>query len=103
MTIKLTDGLYTVETVVLAQNNGGLKALYQLSSAIKMKEKEIPLEWLKRYDKNLLLSSKILIILTNKLLKHLMIKYMFISIIRVMILLIEKVWLKSARYLNRRR
>lgn len=26
---------------------------------------------------------------------------MFISIIRVMILLIEKVWLKSARYLNR--
>ena len=39
MTIKLTDGLYTVETVVLAQNNGGLKALYQLSSAIKMKEK----------------------------------------------------------------
>ena len=52
MTIKLTDGLYTVETVVLAQNNGGLKALYQLSSAIKMKEKEeVPLEWLKRYDK----------------------------------------------------
>ena len=49
MTIKLTDGLYTVETVVLAQNNGGLKALYQLSSAIKMKE--VPLEWLKRYDK----------------------------------------------------
>ena len=41
MTITLTDGLYTVETVVLAQNNEGLKALYQLSSAIKMKEKEL--------------------------------------------------------------
>ena len=57
MTIKLTDGLYTVETVVLAQNNGGLKALYQLS-AIKMKEKEVPLEWLKRYDKNLIIIFK---------------------------------------------
>ena len=40
MTLILTDGLYKVETVVLAQNNEGLKALYQLSSAIKMKEKE---------------------------------------------------------------
>ena len=35
MTLILTDGLYKVETVVLAQNNEGLKALYQLSSAIK--------------------------------------------------------------------
>ena len=34
MTIYLTDGLYTIETVVLAKNNQGLKSLYQLSSAI---------------------------------------------------------------------
>lgn len=59
MTLILTDGLYKVETVVLAQNNEGLKALYQLSSAIKMKEKEeVPLEWLKRYDDNLIIIFK---------------------------------------------
>ena len=35
------------------------KALYQLSSAIKMKEKEeVPLEWLKRYDDNLIIILK---------------------------------------------
>ncbi|MEJ7422683.1 hypothetical protein, partial [Staphylococcus haemolyticus] len=52
-------GLYKVETVVLAQNNEGLKALYQLSSAIKMKEKEeVPVEWLQRYDDNLIIIFK---------------------------------------------
>lgn len=40
MTVYLTDGLYQLETVLLAQNNEGLKDLYQLSSAIKMKEKK---------------------------------------------------------------
>ena len=35
MTIYVTNGLNTVETVVLAKNNDGLKDLYQLSSEIK--------------------------------------------------------------------
>lgn len=59
MTVYLTDGLYQLETVLLAQNNDGLKDLYQLSSAIKMKEKEdIPIEWLKRYANHLVIIFK---------------------------------------------
>lgn len=59
MTVYLTDGLYQLETVLLAQNNEGLKDLYQLSSAIKMKEKEdISIEWLKRYVNHLVIIFK---------------------------------------------
>ncbi|UGB07202.1 DNA polymerase III subunit alpha [Staphylococcus sp. HL28] len=59
MTVYLTDGLYQLETVLLAQNNEGLKDLYQLSSAIKMKEKEdISIEWLKRYANHLVIIFK---------------------------------------------
>ncbi|MBC3086364.1 DNA polymerase III subunit alpha [Staphylococcus capitis] len=103
MTITLTDGLYTVETVVLAQNNEGLKALYQLSSAIKMKEKEeVPLEWLKRYDKNLIIIFKdidnthkqIIEAFDDKI--HVYINHTSNDIVNR-----KKVWLKSARYLNR--
>lgn len=53
MTIYVTDGLSEVETIVLAQNNQGLKDLFKLSSAIKMKEKtETPVEWLKKYSQH---------------------------------------------------
>ena len=53
MTVNVTDGLYTIETVVLAINNDGLRSLFQLSSAIKMKQKEvISVEWLKKYSTN---------------------------------------------------
>ena len=51
MTVNVTDGLYTIETVVLAINNDGLRSLFQLSS-IKMKQKEvISVEWLKVFNK----------------------------------------------------
>ena len=103
MTLILTDGLYKVETVVLAQNNEGLKALYQLSSAIKMKEKEeVPLEWLKRYDDNLI------IIFKDVESTHLQILEAFNDHTHVYmnhtsddIIDRKKVWLQSARYLNR--
>lgn len=36
MTIQLSDGLNTIETVLLACNNDGLTALYKLSSAINL-------------------------------------------------------------------
>ncbi|WP_436854099.1 DNA polymerase III subunit alpha [Staphylococcus caeli] len=50
MTLYVTDGLNEIETIVLAQDNQGLKDLFKLSSAIKMKEKtETPVEWLKKY------------------------------------------------------
>ena len=47
MTVNVTDGLYTIETVVLAINNDGLRSLFQLSSAIKMRKEVISVEWLK--------------------------------------------------------
>ena len=47
MTVNVTDGLYTIETVVLAINNDGLRSLFQLSSAIKMSKRVISVEWLK--------------------------------------------------------
>ena len=102
MTLILTDGLYKVETVVLAQNNEGLKALYQLSSAIKMKEKEeVPLEWLKRYDDNLI------IIFKDVESTHLQILEAFNDHTHVYmnhtsddIIDRKKVWLQSARYLK---
>lgn len=59
MTIYLTDGLASVETIVLAKNNQGLKDLFKLSSAIKMKEKsETPLEWLNKYIDHLIVIFK---------------------------------------------
>ncbi|AYU55465.1 DNA polymerase III subunit alpha [Staphylococcus debuckii] len=59
MTIYLSDGLTEVETVLLAKNETGLKSLYQLSSAIKVQEKQVtPLEWLKRYQEDLALIFK---------------------------------------------
>lgn len=59
MTIYLTDGLASVETIVLAKNNQGLKDLFKLSSAIKMKEKsETPLEWLNKYIDHLVVIFK---------------------------------------------
>ena len=41
MTVYITDGLSSVETVLYALNNEGLTAMYQLSSAIKMKDKSL--------------------------------------------------------------
>ncbi|MCG3411966.1 DNA polymerase III subunit alpha [Staphylococcus massiliensis] len=59
MTLYVTDELHEVETVVLARNDAGLKALYQLSSALKMREKtETPLSWLERYQDNLMIIFK---------------------------------------------
>lgn len=53
MTTYVTDGLVSVETIILAKNNQGLKDLFKLSSAIKMKEKsETSFEWLKKYNDN---------------------------------------------------
>lgn len=103
MTVLLTDGLYTIETVVLAQNNEGLKALYQLSSAIKMKEKEeVPLEWLKHYDENLIIIFKninkehVHIIESFDQKTHVYVNHQSDDVVNR-----KKVWLQSAKYLNR--
>ena len=54
MTIMVSDEINTIETVLLAKNNEGLHALYQLSSAINMKQKDmIPPKWLQKYSQHL--------------------------------------------------
>ena len=56
MTLWLTDGLTSLETVVLAKNNQGLTDLIKLSSAIKMKDKvETSYEWLSKYAAELII------------------------------------------------
>ena len=61
MTIYVTNGLNTVETVVLAKNNDGLKDLYQLSSEIKMNALEhVSFELLKRFSNNMIIIFKML-------------------------------------------
>ncbi|WP_250322183.1 PHP domain-containing protein, partial [Staphylococcus aureus] len=59
MTIYVTNGLNTVETVVLVKNNDGLKDLYQLSSEIKMNALEhVSFELLKRFSNNMIIIFK---------------------------------------------
>lgn len=59
MTVDLSDGLSEIETIVLAKNNQGLSALYQLSSAIKIQDKQtISTEWLKHYQNDLVIIFK---------------------------------------------
>ena len=59
MTIYVTNGLNTVETVVLAKNNDGLKDLYQLSSKIKMNSMEnVSFELLQQFSSNLIIIFK---------------------------------------------
>ena len=59
MTIYVTNGLNTVETVVLAKNNDGLKDLYQLSSEIKMNSMEnVSFELLQQFSSNLIIIFK---------------------------------------------
>lgn len=103
MTIHLSNGLHTIETVLLARNNKGLTALYQLSSAIKMKEKDlVPLEWLHRYSGNLA------IIFKEAQEEHQSIVKEFINHEAIYInhtsdtsiYDLKVVWLKNARYLD---
>jgi len=103
MTVLLTDGLYQIETVLLAQNNDGLKDLYQLSSAIKMKEKvDISIDWLKRYEANLIIIFKNAEEQHQQLIESFDFKqHVYINQNSVQINNRECVWLNTARYLNK--
>ncbi|UDI78047.1 DNA polymerase III subunit alpha [Staphylococcus taiwanensis] len=104
MTIHLTDGLETVETVVLARNNEGLKSLYQLSSAIKMKEREVtPLEWLHKYCDNFAIIFKNVTsrqaIIVDSFNDH---EYIYINhTSELEYFNLKVVWLQNARYLDK--
>lgn len=103
MTVLLTDGLYQIETVLLAQNNDGLKDLYQLSSAIKMKEKvDISIDWLKRYEANLIIIFKNAEEQHQQLIESFDFKqHVYINQNSVQINNREIVWLNTTRYLNK--
>ncbi|HFG9130242.1 TPA: DNA polymerase III subunit alpha [Staphylococcus argenteus] len=59
MTLYVTNGLNTVETVVLAKNNSGLKDLYQLSSEIKINTIDnVHFELLQRFSGNMVIIFK---------------------------------------------
>lgn len=102
MTIWLTDGLATTETVLLARNNEGLTDLLKLSSAIKMKERtETPIEWLQQYAANLV------IIFKNTTLEHQGLietfaehDMVYVNHQSEQITSIPAVWLQNANYLN---
>ncbi|MCT1926975.1 DNA polymerase III subunit alpha [Staphylococcus pasteuri] len=103
MTVLLTDGLYQIETVLLAQNNDGLKDLYQLSSAIKMKEKvDISIDWLKRYEANLIIIFKNAEEQHQQLIESFDFKqHVYINQNSVQVNNREIVWLNTTRYLNK--
>ncbi|PTE67989.1 DNA polymerase III subunit alpha [Staphylococcus devriesei] len=103
MTIQLSDGLNTIETVLLARDNDGLTALYKLSSAINMKNKDIvSIEWLQHYSANLA------IIFKEAQLEHEAIINEFTNSTYVYLnhtsdynyFDLKVVWLQNARYLN---
>ncbi|PHK50930.1 DNA polymerase III subunit alpha [Staphylococcus edaphicus] len=102
MTIHVTDGLTEVETIVLAQDNSGIKDLFKLSSAIKMKEKsETPIEWLKRYSSHLIVIFKH-VTETHKsiisgFLNH---NHTFVNHTSEVTFDLPMVWAQSTRYLN---
>ena len=67
MTVMVSDEISTIETVLFAKNNEGLHALYQLSSAINMKQKTtIRLKWLQKYSYHLAIVLKMLMRLINR-------------------------------------
>ena len=62
----VSDEISTIETVLFAKNNEGLHALYQLSSAINMKQRLRYLKWLQKYSYHLAIVLKMLMRLINR-------------------------------------
>ncbi|HLR19851.1 MAG TPA: DNA polymerase III subunit alpha [Staphylococcus sp.] len=104
MTIYVTDGLESVETIVLAQNECGLKDLFKLSSAIKMKEKtETPMEWLKKYIENVVVIFKDVTAPNETIVKEFSGEaYVYVNHTSEMTFDLPVVWAQSTRYLNQK-
>lgn len=103
MTIWLSDGLTSLETVVLAKNEEGLTDLIKLSSAIKMKDKvEISFEWLQTYATHLVIIFKNVTEehenIVNQFKNH---TALYINHLSKPVIDAPMVWLQSANYLNR--
>ncbi|MEB6169190.1 DNA polymerase III subunit alpha [Staphylococcus pseudoxylosus] len=102
MTVNVTDGLDVVETIVLARDNTGLKDLFKLSSAIKMKEKtETPIEWLKKYIEHLVVIFKDVSTSNEALVtKFEGYPYVYVNHTSQYTFNLPVVWAQSTRYLN---
>lgn len=103
MTIWLTDGLTSLETVVLAKNNEGLTDLIKLSSAIKMKDRiETSFEWLQKYAEHLIIIFKNVTVehqnIVDQFKNH---NGLYINHLSEAVIDAPMVWLQSANYLDR--
>lgn len=103
MTIYLTDGLTSLETVVLAKNEHGLQNLYMLSSAIKMKDKEeTPVEWLKKYAADFIIILKKVDEAHQNIVETLVeFENVYVNQESITTFELPIVWAQSSRYLNR--
>ncbi|MDN5603026.1 MAG: PHP domain-containing protein, partial [Staphylococcus equorum] len=102
MTIFVTDGLESVETIVLAQNEQGLKDMFKLSSAIKMKEKtETPIEWLKKYLQHIVVIFKDVSSSNEAIVANFTDDtHVYVNHTSEVTLELPMVWAQSTRYLN---
>lgn len=102
MTIFVTDGLESVETIVLAQNEQGLKDMFKLSSAIKMKEKtETPIEWLKKYLQHIVVVFKDVSSSNEAIVAKFSDEtHVYVNHTSEVTLELPMVWAQSTRYLN---
>ncbi|ANK37048.1 DNA polymerase III subunit alpha [Staphylococcus equorum] len=102
MTIFVTDGLESVETIVLAQNEQGLKDMFKLSSAIKMKEKtETPIEWLKKYLQHIVVIFKDVTSSNEAIVADFTDDtHVYVNHTSEVTLELPMVWAQSTRYLN---
>ncbi|KRG10407.1 DNA polymerase III subunit alpha [Staphylococcus sp. NAM3COL9] len=102
MTIFVTDGLESVETIVLAQNEQGLKDMFKLSSAIKMKGKtETPIEWLKKYLQHIAVIFKDVSSSNEAIVAEFTDEtHVYVNHTSEVTLELPMVWAQSTRYLN---
>ncbi|MDK7861101.1 DNA polymerase III subunit alpha [Staphylococcus lugdunensis] len=102
MTVYITDGLSSVEAVLYALNNEGLTAMYQLSSAIKMKDKSlVPFEWITKYQSNIAIVFKQVEQKHGHILeKFLNDEFIYVNSDSKNDFGLPRVWLRTARYLN---
>lgn len=102
MSITLTDGFNQIEAVLLAQNNTGLTALYQLSSEINMKELDtVTIDMLRQYDHDLVIIAKHITLDHSTLVEAFQDKeYFYLDHTSEQVANRKVVWLQTMRYLQ---
>ncbi|MCU5746103.1 DNA polymerase III subunit alpha [Staphylococcus sp. SQ8-PEA] len=103
MTTYLTDGLTSVETLILAKNNSGLQLLYELSTNLQLEDlTEMPISWVSSQTQDLALILKNLNSNNETILKHFtQLDGIYQNHESSASYQIPKVWAQSACYLNK--